>query len=414
MKVFIQSPHALKNKVLTRISGSKSESNRLLILRELYPNLKIDNLSDSDDTDVLIEALTSSQKTIDIGHAGTTMRFLTAYFSICKNRKVVLTGSPRMQERPVGILVEALKNLGADIQYVKNKGYPPLKISGKNIVKNRVKINAETSSQFISALLLIAPKLPFGLHLELEGEIASLPYIEMTVSLLQKIGIEVHFNDNEISVFPKSEIEDTTITVESDWSSLSYYYSLMALSDNDEWVLGFRHFSNQSFQGDRDLNFLYEGLGVQTIFDEESKTVILKKNTIPRADKAFFHLEDSPDLAQTIAVTCLGLGMGCHLTGLKTLKFKETDRLQALKTELEKLGAEVEITNDSLEFEPCPHINPDVQIETYQDHRMAMAFAPLGLIVPVVIRDAEVVSKSYPHFWRDLERTGINFKVEEN
>src|SRR5699024_6221147 len=231
---------------------------------------------------------------------------------------------------------------GADIQYVKNKGYPPLKISGKNIVKNRVKINAETSSQFISALLLIAPKLPFGLHLELEGEIASLPYIEMTVSLLQKIGIEVHFNDNEISVFPKSEIEDTTITVESDWSSLSYYYSLMALSDNDEWVLGFRHFSNQSFQGDRDLNFLYEGLGVQTIFDEESKTVILKKNTIPRAEKAFFHLEDSPDLAQTIAVTCLGLGMGCHLTGLKTLKFKETDRRQALKTELEKLGAEVE------------------------------------------------------------------------
>lgn len=413
MKIFLHPPDTLKYRVLTKISGSKSESNRLLILQALYPNIDILNLSNSDDTDVLIDTLHSDEEIINVGHAGTAMRFLTAYFAISENRALILTGSKRMQERPIGILVNALRDLGADIQYLKNEGFPPLKIRGREISKNSITINAETSSQFISALLLIAPKLPYGLHIKLEGEPVSESYIDLTLSLLEKIGVEIHSDDNEITVFPKTEIEDCTLYVESDWSSLSYFYSLMALNE-DDLILGFRNFSERSFQGDRTLAFLYEGLGVHTIFEEETQTVILRKNGIPPAESAFFHLADSPDLAQTIAVTCLGLGMGCHLTGLQTLKIKETNRLEALKTELEKLGATVTITEDSLEFEACESINPGVTIETYQDHRMAMSFALLGLKIPVIINDAGVVSKSYPDFWQHLERIGLAFDVYEN
>lgn len=413
MKIFLQPPVELKTRTPTKISGSKSESNRLLILQALYGNIAIGNLSDSDDTDVLIDALHSQEEIIDIGHAGTAMRFLTAYFAVSENREVILTGSKRMQERPIGILVEALKDLGAEIQYLKNEGFPPLKIKGKEIIKNQLSLKSNVSSQFISALLLIAPKLPYGLHLELEDEPVSASYIELTISLLKQIGVEVHFNENRITVFPKSEIKDSTIQVESDWSSLSYFYSLMALTHEDI-VLEFQNFSEKSFQGDRSLAFLYQGLGVHTVFEEKTQTVILRKNNIPPAESAFFYLADSPDLAQTIAVTCFGLGMGCQLTGLQTLKIKETDRLQALKTELEKLGANVMLTEDSLEFEPCETIHQNIVIETYQDHRMAMAFAILGIKTPVLINDADVVSKSYPGFWRDLEKIGLAVEVHEN
>lgn len=413
MKIFLQPPETLKTRVLTKISGSKSESNRLLILQALYPNLTIENLSNSDDTHILIEALNSTEEIIDIGHAGTAMRFLTAYFAVCENREVILTGSSRMQERPIGILVDALRNLGAAIQYLKNEGYPPLKITGKEITKNRLTIQTEISSQFISALLLIAPKLPYGLHIEMEGEPVSESYINLTISLLKQIGIDVRYDENEITVFPKSAIKNSIVNVESDWSSLSYFYSLMALTD-ENLILGFRNFSERSFQGDRSLAFFYEGLGVHTIFEEETQTVILRKNEIPHAESVFFYLADSPDLAQTIAVTCFGLGMGCNLGGLQTLKIKETNRLKALKTELEKLGAKVTITEDSIEFEPCGQMKQNVIIETYQDHRMAMAFALLALKTPIIINDPEVVSKSYPNFWRDLEKIGLKLDVREN
>src|SRR5690554_4754268 len=346
MKAILKPPFTPEENTLITIGGSKSESNRLLILQARYPNITIENLSDSDDSKVLIDGLKVSGGTVDVGHAGTAMRFLTAYFSSLEEAEVVLTGSSRMQERPIGILVDTLRQLGAEIEYLKTAGYPPLKIKGKSLNKNKVKIDASVSSQFISALMLIAPKLPHGIQIELDGEVASQPYIEMTLGLLQKAGIEAHFKKNEIVVLPASEIRNLTFYVESDWSSLSYFYSLLALSEGG--ALRFRHFRQDSFQGDRDLAFLYEVLGVSTFFEADN-TVILRKNNLPLPDEAFFDLPGSPDLAQTIAVTCFGLGMACKLDGLRTLKIKETDRLVALQTELQKLGAEVIITDDSLD-----------------------------------------------------------------
>lgn len=404
MKAILKPPFTLEENALITIGGSKSESNRLLILQARYPNITIENLSDSDDSKVLIDGLKVSGGTVDVGHAGTAMRFLTAYFASLEEAEVVLTGSPRMQERPIGILVDTLRQLGAEIEYLKTAGYPPLKIKGKSLNKNKVKIDASVSSQFISALMLIAPKLPHGIQIELDGEVASQPYIEMTLGLLQKAGIEAHFKKNEIVVLPASEIRNLTFYVESDWSSLSYFYSLLALSEGG--ALRFRHFRQDSFQGDRDLAFLYEGLGVSTFFEADN-IVILRKNNLPLPDEAFFDLSGSPDLAQTIAVTCFGLGMGCSLEGLQTLKIKETDRLLALKTELEKLGAEVTITEGSLHLEKATEMKAGVAINTYQDHRMAMAFAPLGAKIHIEINDAEVVSKSYPDFWTDIKRVGL-------
>lgn len=404
MKAILKPPFTPEENTLITIGGSKSESNRLLILQARYPNITIENLSDSDDSKVLIDGLKVSGGTVDVGHAGTAMRFLTAYFASLEEAEVVLTGSPRMQERPIGILVDTLRQLGAEIEYLKTAGYPPLKIKGKSLNKNKVKIDASVSSQFISALMLIAPKLPHGIQIELDGEVASQPYIEMTLGLLQKAGIEAHFKNNEIVVYPTPEIPNATFYVESDWSSLSYFYSLIALSEGAK--LRCNYFREDSLQGDRDLAFLYEGLGVSTFFEADN-TVILRKNNLPLPDEAFFDLSGSPDLAQTIAVTCFGLGMGCSLEGLQTLKIKETDRLLALKTELEKLGAEVTITEDSLHLEKATEMKAGVAINTYQDHRMAMAFAPLGAKIHIEINDAEVVSKSYPDFWTDIKRVGL-------
>lgn len=412
IKALLEPPFLPQNKTL-KIGGSKSESNRLLILQALYPNINIKNISDADDTLLLQKGL-QTQKTVDVGHAGTAMRFLTAYFATLENSETLLTGSERMHQRPIGVLVKALRELGAKIDYVEKEGFPPLKIYGRKIEKNQLQINAGISSQYISALLLIAPKLPNGLTLELVGEITSEPYIRLTLSLLNKIGIQTRFANNKITVFPKSKIEDCTVYVESDWSSLSYFYSLAALSEEKSIEFKFNYFSENSFQGDRNISSYYKKLGIQTLFEEESQTVILRKNDHVLPKKAFFSLNDSPDLAQTIAVTCFGLGMGCKIDGLHTLKIKETDRLIALKNELEKLGANVKITADSLEFDLCEKINSHIEVETYQDHRMAMAFAPLGIKVPIRIRDAEVVSKSYPLFWEHFQRLGMRCELRED
>ena len=389
-----------------QVSGSKSESNRLLILQSQFPNLKTENLSESDDTMVLQKALMSKKGEVNIHHAGTAMRFLTAYFATRPDASVVLTGSERMQQRPIKILVDALRDLGAEISYLKNDGYPPIAISGTEITKNTVSIAGNVSSQYISALLLIAPSLQNGLTINIKGDITSAPYLQMTASLLRKIGVSCVFSENKIEVTPVSKIDDIAILIESDWSSASYFYSMVALSEAAEITL-MGYFKN-SLQGDSILATIYDLLGVSTYYDEENASISLSKNNKPIADHVLLNLVDTPDIAQTIAVTCFGLGLGCKLTGLHTLKIKETYRLFALKTELEKLGAKVTVTNETLELVASKEINENVTIQTYNDHRMAMAFAPLALKQTIHINDAGVVSKSFPTYWEDIQKTGIN------
>ena len=390
-----------------KVTGSKSESNRLLILQALYPNLKISNLSNSDDTHYLRKALKSEDELVDIHHAGTAMRFLTAYFSSLEGREVVLTGSKRMTERPVKLLVDALKQMGADISYENNDGSPPIRIKGKKLTANRVSLQANISSQYISALMLIAPSLPNGLEINLEGEITSSPYIKMTLEILQRAGIKGVFQGKTIKIEPTQDVEKQTLAVESDWSSASYYYSLAAISDSADLKLS--TYRKTSLQGDSCLAKIYKQFGVTTRFENDH--IILEKRPGTKPKHIEENLQNSPDIAQTIAVTCLALNVPCHLTGLHTLKIKETDRLVALKTEIEKFGSQVKVTNNSLELLPKQNFSQNVSVGTYNDHRMAMAFAPLGLKIPFEIEDAEVVSKSYPGFWEDFEKLG--FKIEK-
>ena len=386
------------------ITGSKSESNRLLLLQALYPEINIENLSNSDDSKLMQKALQSSEKVIDIHHAGTAMRFLTAFFSTQENREVILTGSNRMQERPIQTLVEALQELGADISYLKNHGFPPLKIIGKALTKNQITVKANISSQYISALLLIAPKLKKGLELTLDGKITSLPYINMTLSLLDQIGVETLFEKNVIKIKTLTQnLLPRTLVVESDWSSASYYYSIVALSDVGTEII-LTSYKENSLQGDSVLTEIYKELGVQTTFENNSITL---KKTSQNLNPKTFNLNNSPDIAQTVAVSCFALGIGCSLSGLHTLKIKETNRLLALKNEIEKLGGQIKITKDPLQLLVSRTINENISITTYNDHRMAMAFAPLALKVPIAIKDASVVSKSYPSFWNDLKSIGF-------
>jgi len=395
------------------ITGSKSETNRLLLLQALFSNLVLENASNSDDSEVMMKVLNdfqlpSSNFIFDVHHAGTAMRFLTAYFAIQERKEIILTGSSRMKERPIQILVEALNQLGAEISYEEKDGFPPIKIKGKKISKNWVSLPANVSSQYISALLLIAPKLENGLELTLQGEITSIPYIKMTLALLNEIGVETSFEGNVIKVNKLQNLNSKVITVESDWSSASYWYSIVALSEIGTEIK-LSSFKENSLQGDAVLAEIYKNFGVETAF--ENNCILLSKiqNFQLPTSNLLLDLKNSPDIAQTIAVTCFGLGISCHLTGLQTLKIKETDRLEALKNELTKLGATINVTNESLTLEKSENINKNCSISTYQDHRMAMAIAPLALKVPIVIENAEVVSKSYPTFWEDLKRVGFLF-----
>ena len=386
------------------ITGSKSESNRLLILKALYPNITILNLSKSDDTNVLHKALASNSDTIDIHHAGTAMLFLTAFFAISKSGDIILTGSNRMQNRPIKILVDALNSIGADIKYLNKKGYPPLRIRGKEFNTNKLSLDSNVSSQYISALLLIGSSLKNGLEVNLKGQITSKPYIMMTLSLLNQLGVLYSFEENVIKINRFNDLGvKKIIKVESDWSSASYYYSFVALSPiNTEIILSSYNIS--SLQGDSVLNKIYYEFGVETSFNDNSITI--KKTKISKHTVSF-DLNSSPDLAQTIAVTCLGLRINCSLTGLKTLLIKETNRLLALKNEIKKLGTDILITSDTLSFNNPNQINNNVTIQTYEDHRMAMAFAPLSVLTNIIIKDPDVVSKSYPDFWNDLTKIGI-------
>ncbi|CAM1373355.1 3-phosphoshikimate 1-carboxyvinyltransferase [Tenacibaculum xiamenense] len=389
------------------VSGSKSESNRLLILQQLYPNITIENLSDSDDSHHLQEALSSSSEIADIGHAGTAMRFLTAFFASKKGTIKVLQGSDRMHNRPIEILVDALRSIGADITYLQKEGYPPIRIVGQELTKDTVSINGNVSSQYISALMLIAPSLPNGLNIELVGKITSVPYIKMTLSLLHQIGIEANFEGNLIQVKNQPKITDQKVVVESDWSSASYFYSLIALSELNSKVK-LTAYKNDSLQGDAVLSEIYKHFGVTTEFQENS--IVLTKSSEHLKSTLVEDLKNAPDIAQTIAVTCFGLGIACELTGLHTLKIKETDRLEALREELTKLGASIEVTNESLHLQAGEQIYQNIDIETYNDHRMAMAFAPLAFKTIIQINEAEVVTKSFRNFWNDMNKIGLQIQ----
>ena len=385
------------------IPGSKSESNRLLILSSLFKKLSLENISNSDDTNYLLKALSSKSSTIDIGHAGTAMRFLTSYFSLTTKKEIELRGSQRMHDRPIKILVDSLREIGASIHYIEKEGYPPLLIKPSELISKNLIIDSSTSSQYISSLLLIAPKISGGLKIQLTGRETSKPYIDMTISLLKKLGVEITTTDNQISICELQKIESKKHYIESDWSSASYFYSVVALAKIG-FSLKLSKFSFKSLQGDSKVADIYKSFGVKTTYKDD---LIILEKIESNTDKFSFDLTSNPDLAQTICVTCLGLGIKCNLTGLHTLKIKETDRLLALKKELSKFNLKVIITDDSISFDNVDSLKSNVVIETYDDHRMAMSFACLATKVKIIIKDPKVVSKSYSSFWSDLERIAI-------
>lgn len=403
MYLISKKERSLKGEI--KISGSKSESNRLLILRAYSSFFKIINLSDSDDTKTMLSALKSEDENIDISHAGTAMRFLTSYYSSIINSSKILTGSARMKQRPISILVDALNKLGADIEYIENEGYPPIKLRGKLITNNTVSLPANVSSQYISSLMMLGISLKDGLKINLSTKMISLPYIKMTKILIERLGGKVVIQSNNIIIQPFLSQDISDQTVESDWSSVSYFYSLVALSNYSEITIS--TFFKKSIQGDSRIENIYRQFGVETSFRDNK--IYLKKNNVKLPDTISINLKDNPDLAQTIIVTCLGLGIDCHLEGLQTLKIKETDRLLALKNEIKKFDVDfIEVSDQSITLRNTSKLKSGVTVDTYNDHRMAMSFAPLSLINPIIINNPEVVSKSYSNFWNDLKSVGFN------
>ena len=348
-------------KVNLSLTGSKSITNRLLILSSIYPSLKIKNKSESQDTVVLENALKSSSNIKDISHAGTSMRFLTAFYSILEDKEVIIKGSKRMHERPIYPLIDCLRLMGADISYLEKDGFPPIKIKGKKLNFEKVQISSNVSSQFVSAILLVAPKLIGGMVMELKGELISKPYIEMTLSLLKDLGVKTSFKGKLITVENLDKIQEKHINVESDWSSASYWYSIVALSEKAEVTL--KNFYKNSIQGDSVLTKYYKELGVETKFIE-NKIILTKLKDFTPPKNLNLNLIDSPDLAQTIAVTCFGLRINCFLDGLQTLNIKETKRLNALKNELKKLGANIQVTESSLKLFEATKIKSNIKINT--------------------------------------------------
>lgn len=401
----IQLNHASKHvKCTIDLASSKSESNRALIINALSGNkATLSRLANARDTETMQRLLSTESDTWDVLDAGTTMRFCTA-FAAATGKKVLMTGTARMQERPIGILVDALRELGAEIEYQNKEGYPPHKILGfddKTTVDN-IKIRGDVSSQYISALLMIAPILPNGLTLELEGKVGSKPYILMTLNLMKHFGVTSEWNDNIIKV-AHQKYSSNDYTIESDWSGASYWYSIAALADVAEIeLLGLRKESNQ---GDSVLVELMEKLGVKSTFTDTG--VILTKTEAEEClEWDFTHC---PDIAQTISVVCAVKGISAKMTGLESLRIKETDRIDAIKEQLEKFGVQVEVVGDEeiLINKPEFKLPEAPSIDTYDDHRMAMAFAPIALLCDLEIEDKSVVNKSYPDFWKDLEHAGF-------
>ncbi|WP_027387570.1 3-phosphoshikimate 1-carboxyvinyltransferase [Chryseobacterium gregarium] len=393
----------IKNKTI-QISGSKSISNRLLILESLFKNLQIGNLSNAQDTQLLEKALSENTETVDIHHAGTAMRFLTSYYSIFEGKTTLLTGSKRMKERPIRNLVSALKDLGAEIEYLENEGFPPLQITGKKITQNQVDVPANISSQFITSLLLIAGKLENGLEINLVGEVTSRSYIEMTLDILTRFGINNSFEGNMIKVDPFTNDHSSIINyeVESDWSSASYFYSFAALGRE---TMHLKSFYKESTQGDSAIAKTYnEFFGIKTSFTEdEHKLTLQPVENFQFPEKIVLDMNNCPDIAQTLCVTAAALKIPFEISGLGTLRVKETDRLLALYNELKKLGTETEITDLTIRSISFNEPEDNISIKTYQDHRMAMSFAPFCLIKELNIEEEDVVEKSYPMFWKNLD-----------
>ena len=392
---------------------SKSISNRALVINALTAGaLPLKKVAKCDDTDVMVAALSSDEACVNIGAAGTAMRFLTAYYSSQPGREIVIDGTERMRHRPIAVLVDALRACGATIEYVGEECYPPLRISGKKLHGGDITLSASVSSQYISALLMIAPTMEQGLRLTLEGDIISRPYIMMTLSMMRQWGVESEFVGNTITIAPQKYIP-IDFEVEADWSAASYWYEIAALSSGDVSLQGL---NSRSVQGDSEILKYFEGLGINTHFNDEMVELEPSPDLVPRLN---IDLSDQPDLAQTIVVTSCMLGIPFHITGLSTLKIKETDRLEALRTEMLKLGMVLTIERDSeLIWDGSRRpIYEFPVIDTYEDHRMAMAFAPVSIFIPgIVINNIEVVSKSYPDYWRHLQDAGFKFqeKVEGN
>ncbi len=392
-----------------QLTPSKSESNRALIMRALAGDNKnnIENLSDCEDTKYVLEALASEQSELNVGNAGTAMRFLTAFYAISKEVKTI-TGNSRMCERPLRGLVEALRHLGAKIDFTEKEGFPPVKITGTELFGNEVNVEGSTSSQFVSALLMIGPMLPKGLRMQIEGQITSKPYILMTLGLMHHYGADARWENNTIIVKPTG-YKPVDFSVENDWSAASYWYSAVALSKKADLILP--GLKRRSYQGDEMIANIMEGMGVKTEFTDEG----VRLTRIPVVTKHLtIDCSPFPDLAPTLAVTCAALGIEADISGLNTLPIKETDRLSALKNEMEKLGHTVRVYDDSImRISGFGHVNGSIfNINTYGDHRIAMAFAPLAMVYSgIVIIDADVVNKSYPAFWSDLKSTG--FQLEE-
>lgn len=384
--------------------SSKSESNRALIIQaSAKEKIDLSNISKARDTQTMMRLLASDDLTLDVLDAGTTMRFLTAFVT-ANDRPTVMTGTERMQERPIGILVDALRSIGGNIDYLKNDGYPPHKIKSFSQSSDTVNIRGDVSSQYISALLLVAPSLPKGLKIVLEGDVNSKPYIMMTLSLMERFGIKHTWEGNVITVTPQ-DYKSGDYTIESDWSGASYWYSIVALSENAEVkILNLRE---DSLQGDKAIVDMMTQLGVESTFEADG--VRLKK--VARAEKFFYDFTHCPDLAQTIVSLVAALGMEGRMIGLQSLRIKETDRIAALQNEIKKLGLEIEVVGDEEIIVPKGGIKIEGQtIDTYEDHRMAMAFAPLSILGELDIEEPGVVAKSYPSYWEDLKSAGFVFE----
>ncbi len=404
-------------RTMVKLPASKSISNRALIIYALSDCCILpENLSDCDDTEVIIRALRNRPATIDIGAAGTAMRFTTAYLAATDSGEHVLTGTERMKHRPIKVLVDALRRLGANIEYEGAEGFPPLRIKGQRLEGGRLEIEGNISSQYISALLMIGPVLSKGLMLHLKGEIISRPYIDLTLWTMREFGADAEWSSvDTIEVKPKP-YQARSYYIENDWSAASYWYEMVALSDDKEVEVHLQGLMDGSKQGDSSVRYIFSLLGVKTSFGSlksgRPTKVTLRKNghCVPRLEYDFVN---SPDLAQTFVVTCCAMGVPFRFTGLQTLKIKETDRIKALKTEMAKLGYTLKSSNDcelSWDGQRSAFSSP-VVINTYDDHRMALAFAPLALQQPITIANPQVVTKSYPQFWSDLRDAG--FVIEE-
>lgn len=396
---------AVKGEIV--LTSSKSISNRVLIIQALCSDrFEIKNLAAAADTQILQQLLKSTESTLDVGLAGTTMRFLTAFLAL-QGGETILTGAKRMKERPISVLVDALRELGSDVSYEENEGYPPLKINGGKLDNHKITIGAGVSSQYISALLLIAPKLKNGLALCLDGELISKPYIDMTISIMQYFGADVKWDGNSILV-KSGNYQAKDFTVEADWSAASYWYGIVALADKADLTLLGLH--KDSLQGDAAVVKIYKNFGVETTFVDGGIRLVKNSNIFSSTSPFNYNFSNCPDIAQTVAVTCAALNIKACFTGLVTLRIKETDRIKALQCELTNLGFDISVNGDELLVDSVDKsivIDRAYLVKTYHDHRMAMSFAPLGVLNSINIEDEQVVAKSYPSFWNDLKRVGF-------